>query len=120
MKGVGGQLMANGAAEQRAKIAGHWAQEGGMGVNGWRQGEGADCGQIRAKMKVVATQWALGGNEWIIETHQAHWVSRADTGRPDAVTNGRTNTLFFLLMFVVLILGQFFEGLVAAVCSILM
>ena len=101
MNGVGGKRTADGSAEKRAQMGGHWAQGGGKEVDGWRQGgertadESAEKG---AKMRGVATQWAPEGNEWRIQTHQAYGASRADTGRPDADAIRRTH-IFFLLMW---------------------
>ena len=101
MNGVGGKRTADGSAEKRAQMGGHWAQGGGKAVDGWRQGgeRNADgSAEKGAKMRGVATQWAPEGNEWRIQTHQAYGASRADTGRPDADAISWTH-IFFLLMF---------------------
>ena len=98
MNGVGGTRTADGSAEERAKMGGHWAQEGGKEVDGWRQGEARTAdgsAEKRAKMRGVATQWAPEGSEWRIQTHQAYGASRADTGHPDADAIRRTHNLFF-------------------------
>ena len=100
MNGVGGKRTADGSAEKRAKMEGHWAQGGGKEVDGWRQGgeRTADgSAEKRAKIRGVATQWAPEGNEWRIQTHQAYGASRADTWRPDADLIRRTH-IFLLLM----------------------
>ena len=100
MNGVGGKRTADGSAEKRAKMGGHWAQGGGKEVDGWRQGgeQSADgSAEKGAKMRGVATQWAPEGNEWRIQTHQAYGASRADTGRPDADSIRRPR-IFFLVM----------------------
>ena len=39
MNGVRGKQTADGSAEKRAKMGGHWAQGGVKEVDGWRQGE---------------------------------------------------------------------------------
>ena len=102
MNGVVGKRTADGSAEKRAKMGGHWAQGGGKEVDGWRQGvERTVDGSAEkgAKMRVVATQWAPEGNEWRIQTHQAYGASQADTGRPDADAIRRTH-IFLLLIYV--------------------
>ena len=101
MNGVGGKRTADGSAEERAKMGGHWAQGGGKEVDRWRQGgvRTADgSAEKRAKIRGVATQWAPEGSEWRIETHQAYGASQADTGRSDADAIRRTHILF-LMMF---------------------
>ena len=100
MNGVGGKRTADGSAEKRAKMGGHWVQGGGKEVDGWRQGgeRTADrSAEKGAKMRGVAMQWAPEGNEWRIQTHQAYGASRADTGHPDADAI-RGMQIFFLLM----------------------
>ena len=95
-----GKRTADGSAEERAKMGGHWAQGGGKEVDGWRQGGARTAdgsAEKRAKMRGVATQWAPEGSEWRIQTHQAYGASRADTGGPDEDAI-RPMHIFFLLM----------------------
>ena len=69
MNGVGGKRTAEGSAEKRAKMGGHWAQEGGKEVHGWCPGWARTAdgyAEKRAKMRGFATQWAPEGNEWRI------------------------------------------------------
>ena len=97
MNRVGGKRTADGSAEKRAKMGGHWAQGGGKEVDGWRQGiaRTADgSAEKRAKMSGVAMQWGPEGNEWRMQTHQAYGASRADTGRPGADANRRRRTQY--------------------------
>ena len=98
MNGVGGKRTADGSAEKRAKMGGHWAQRRGKEVDGWRQGgewtaEGS--AEKGAKMSGVATQWAPEGNQCRIQTHQAYGASRVDTGPPDLDAIRQTH-IFFL------------------------
>ena len=102
MNGVGGKRTADGFAEKRAKMGGHWALGGGKEVDGWRQGgERTADGSAKkgAKMRGVATQWEPEGNEWRIHTHQAYGASRADTGRPDPDAIRRMHIFFLLMCF---------------------
>ena len=100
INGVRGKLTADGSAEGRAKMGGHWAQGGGKDVHGWRQGGARTAdgsAEKRAKMRGVATQWAPEGNEWRIQTHQAYGAGRADTRCPDADAISRTHILFLVM-----------------------
>ena len=100
MNGVGGEGNAAGSTEKRAKMGGHRVQGRGKEEDEWRQGREwtADgFAEKRAKMRGVVTQWALEGNEWRIQTHQAYRASRANAGRLDADAICRTH-IFFLLM----------------------